>query len=86
MFFKSVFTYIKQKVVVLRLLSNSEIIGKLSKITSDGQRVKLILSINKEIEVPAEAFSHDELKKNLDQRIGIFNFNGEFFLRKIKSR
>ena len=70
----------------MKLSNNEEIIGKLSKIAPDGQHVKLVLSIDREIEVPAEAFSHDELKKNLDQIIGIFYFEGEFFLRKIKSR
>lgn len=68
---------------MLKLLPNNEIIGRLSKISSDGQFVKLTLSINTKIEVPAEAFSHDELKKNLDQHIGIINIDGQFFLREI---
>ena len=70
----------------MRVLPNYEIIGRLSKITSDGQFLKLNFSIDGEIELSSDTFSHDESKKNLDQRIGIFNFNGEFFLRKIKSR
>jgi len=34
-------------------------------------------------EIPAEAFSHDDLKKNLDRIIGIINIAGQFFLREI---
>ncbi|UCH72480.1 MAG: hypothetical protein JSW62_02730 [Thermoplasmatales archaeon] len=67
----------------MKLLPNNEIIGRLTKITSEGQQIKLVFSIDKEIEVPVETFSHDQLKKYLGHRIGIFNFEGQIFLRKI---
>jgi hypothetical protein len=67
----------------MKLLPNNEIIGRLSKIDSDGQCLNLVVSINREIEIPVDAFSHDELKKYLDRMIGILNFEGKLFLREL---
>jgi hypothetical protein len=68
---------------MLNLLPNNEIIGKLLKITLKGLNVKLILTINNEIEVPTSAFSIKKLQSIVGKKIGIFYFEGKYFLREI---
>ena len=71
-------------VIMVNLLPNSEIVGRLSKIDFDGLCVKLIFSIDKEVEIPTDAFSNDELHSYVGKRVGICYLDGEFFIRIIK--
>ena len=71
-------------VVRLKLLPYHEIIGYLSKIASEGQQVKLFFTFLKEVEVPSEAFSHDELQSFVGKKISIIHLDGEFYIKEIK--
>jgi len=71
-------------VVRLKLLPCHEIIGYLSKIALNGQHVKLVFTITREVEMPAEAFSYDELKSYIGKRISIFHLNDQFFIKEVQ--
>lgn len=66
------------------LKQNHEIVGTLSKVKFEENQIKLIFSILKEIELPEEAFSYEQLQDFLGKRIGIFNINGTYKIRHIK--
>ena len=70
----------------MKLALNHEIIGYLSKIVSEGQHVRMVFSIIREVEVPAEAVSCDELHSYIGKKIGIFNCNGCYKYRVITDK
>ena len=69
----------------MKLKQNCEIIGILSKFEIEGSHLKLLFSMMKEIEVPIEEFTMEQLEKFLGKRIGILNISGSYKVRQIKS-
>ena len=69
----------------MNLKPYSEIVGTLSTIQTKHDCTKLIFTIQKEIELPTEAFSAKNLQNLVGKRIGIFNGGGIYRLRKIKA-
>ena len=67
------------------LKKNNEIVGVLSKIKEEETKTKLVFSILKEVEIPADALSSDELREMQGRRIGVLNIEGKYHVRKIKS-
>ncbi len=65
--------------------NNCEVVGFLSEIKFEDDHVKLVFTIAREIKLPSDAFSYDQLKAVLGKRVGIFNHSGRFFLRQKKS-
>jgi len=64
----------------------SEIVGNLSKIENKGDTLALIFSIDKKIEIPQSAFSVSELKKYINDRVGVINVDGEIYrIRRISN-
>jgi len=61
-----------------------EFVGDLIEVRVEDGEIKFLFSINREIEVPQNAFSEVELKNLVGKRIGIFNYGDGFKLRKIK--
>ena len=76
----------KKKRVIPKLQLNSEIIGTLIGIEEDGNCSKLQFSCYKEIELPKTAIPQNKLISLVGKRVGIFNCNGEFFIRIIKGK
>jgi hypothetical protein len=70
--------------MIMRLLSNCEIVGVLSKVIADKQQVKLVFNLIKEIELPVDVVLVEKLQGLLGQCIGILNIDGEFFVRIVK--
>ena len=68
----------------MKLEANNEIVGILSKVKVEENQIKLIFTILKEIELPEEAFSYEQIRSFLGKRIGIFNINGTYKIRHIK--
>jgi len=58
-------------------------VGELSKISTETQHIRLIFTILKEIEVPLDVISVDELQKHIGKRVGILHIDGDFFIREI---
>ena len=67
----------------MRLLPKHEFVGFLSEIRAETQQIQLIFSILKEIEIPLDTISFDELHKLVGKRVGIVNVEDQFFIRKI---
>ena len=68
------------------LKPNSEIIGNLLEVNKRNDTLEIVFYNIKEIQIPKDAISYDKLESLIDQRIGIGNFNGEYKMRKIRSR
>lgn len=68
----------------MKLSNNEEIMGKLAKVdVLENGQIKLSFSIQKEIELSANAFSIPKLQSLIDRKIGIINISGQIFVREI---
>jgi len=63
-----------------------EIVGQLMDIQKENNHIRLVFSINKEIDIPAQVFIEKELELLIGKRIGLFNNNGNYKIRKIKRK
>ena len=70
----------------IRLETNIEIVGTLSKIKVEENQIKLKFSIMQDIELPKDAFSYQQLHDLVDKRIGILNLNGIYKIRQVKKQ
>ena len=68
----------------IKLEVNDEIVGILSKVKVEENQIKLKFSIMKDIVLPKEAFSYQQLHDLVDKRIGILNLNGTYKIRQVK--
>jgi len=68
----------------IKLEVNDEIIGVLSEVKVEEDQIKLKFSIMKDIELPKEAFSYQQLHDLEDKHIGILNLNGTYKIRQVK--
>jgi hypothetical protein len=65
----------------------SEIVGTLTDIRSgDDNKIVLVFSLEKTIEVPQDAIEHDVLYEMKGDRIGVININGKYKIRKVNRR
>ena len=65
----------------------NEIVGTLTDIRSgDNNKIILVFSLKKFIEVPQDAIEQDILYGMKGERIGVINIEGKFKIRKVKRR
>ena len=64
----------------------SEIVGNLDDVNFEDNQVVCKISFQKVIELPLEAIDRNKIESLKGVRIGIFNDNGNYKIRKIKSR
>ena len=69
----------------MKLEANHEIVGILLKVKVEEDQIKLKFSIMKDIELPKEAFSYQQLHDLMDKHIGILNLNGTYLIRQVKN-
>ena len=69
-----------------KLHSNHEIVGTLLSVEEDDTCSKLQFSCNKLIELPSTAILHEQLSLLVGERIGIFNYEGNYKIRIIKGK
>ena len=67
----------------MELKENSEIIGKLASVETEGDKHKLIFTIMKTIEVSRKAIPVEKLQELQGQRIGIFRIDERYKVWKI---
>lgn len=71
----------------MKLKDRAEMIGKLSSVAlAEDSEIEISFLFEKRIEIPANSFDFKKLKSLIGKKIGIGNFDGKIFLRKIKSR
>jgi len=63
-----------------------EIVGTLTEIEVKDGCIMLVFAIEREIEIPTAAISHDRLDQIKGQRIGLFNNSEKYFIRKINEK
>jgi len=70
----------------MQLKSNQEIIGVLHAVNEEGSCCRLQFSCNYDIELPPAAIPEKKLASLVGKKVGIFNCDGEFFIRIIKGK
>ena len=66
------------------LPSNTEIVGLLSSIKNEKNKIKLVFTILKEIEIPQNTIPQEKIESLIGYRIGIFHAdNNSYKIRKI---
>ena len=70
----------------MQLKSNHEILGVLHAVSEEDSCCKLHLSCNYDIELPPAAIPENKLAALVGKKVGIFNCDGEFFIRIISER
>jgi len=65
------------------LEKNHEVLGVVRDVIVGEDEIKIIFAMDREIEVPKSAFSHDELQKFIDEKIGIIRIGDTYRLRRI---
>ena len=66
----------------MKLENFHEIVGTLSKVESNGQHMKVEFMIRKVYEIPLDAISIEKLESAIGNRVGIFNCDGNYRIRK----
>lgn len=70
----------------MKLRANHEIIGTLTDVVYENDCAKLTFSVEKEIELSAEAIRGEVLKNSIGKRTCIFNCDGIYKIRIIRER
>jgi len=65
------------------LKTNQEIVGFLHAVSEEDSCCKLQISCNHELELPTSAIPKKKLASLVGKRVGIFCYDGQFFLREI---
>ena len=68
------------------LKSNHEIVGTLTNVIYEGKKVMLKFSMIRELEMPADGIPKEKLSQFIGQRVGIFNHDGFYFIRKARKK
>jgi len=66
----------------MKLNTYHEIVGTLENYSKEDNKINLIFQIHKTIALPLNAISDEELEDCINRRIGIFNNEGDYRLRK----
>ena len=61
-----------------------EIVGTLTSVESSGECTILVFSVQREFEIPKDAISMEKFEEFIGLRVGIFNNNENYIIRKIK--
>ena len=64
----------------------SEIVGTLTDVVFKEGKMVISFSLSQEIEVPNEAIQKEKIENLIGKKIGLFNNNGNYKIRKIKKR
>ncbi len=70
----------------MQIKPNQEIIGTLHAIAQNDTSITITFIYTSEIETPNSKATYKKLHSLVSKNIGIINIDGQFFLRKIKSR
>jgi len=70
----------------MRLEENHEVVGVLSKVKSNEQHIKLDFTIHKTYEIPIDAISEKALQDMVGARVGVFNCNGDYRVRRANKK
>ena len=70
----------------MKLKENHEVVGNLIDIEDDGKSVKLRFSIQKIFEIPSGAIPAEKLAAAIGSRVGIFNCDSIYKLRKVNKK
>ena len=68
----------------MKLKENHEIVGVLIETIEIDDYCKLKFTCSKEVDIPKTFLSKEKLSLFIGKKIGIFNYNGNFFFREIK--
>jgi hypothetical protein len=68
---------------ILKLKKYYEIIGTLKSLSVENDHIKIIISINHEIDLPKSKISYHKIKEIIGKRIGIFNNGVNYKIRQI---
>ena len=63
-----------------------EIVGNVAAVKREGNRVKVVFTVPKEVELPQGALTEKDLQSIVGERVGISNNGDGYKLRKIKTR
>lgn len=70
----------------MKLEKNHEVVGTLSGIETNEHHMKLEFTLHKDYEIPIGALSEEKLRAMIGERIGIFNSNGDYRVRRANKR
>lgn len=70
---------------IMKLEDNEEIIGILSAIKSEENRIILIFSIIHEIELPSSGLNSDHIQDYIGKKVGLIYLNDQYRIRRIPS-
>ena len=83
-YFWSIYFLSEIRWYIMRLKPLWEIAGTLTAVNGDGEGIKLVFGIEKQIQIPLGAIPLERLKGFQDKHIGIFNNGGNYLIREIK--
>jgi len=70
----------------MKLAQNNEIVGTISEVRDEDDCIKMMFSLQKELEIPKNAISPEELKDLISKRVGIINCDGRYMSRIIAEK
>lgn len=76
----------KSRDVVVQLKPYHEIIGVLHAVSEEDSCCRLQFSCNYDIDLPTSAIAEKKVAEMIGKKVGIFNCDGEFFVRIISER
>jgi len=68
------------------LKPGSEIVGRLTQLIKNKSTTTLIFSTQTEVEIPKNSISEDKLTPLIGEKIGLFNYDKKYKIRKIQKR
>lgn len=68
----------------MKLKPCQEIVGTLIEIKPIADQIKLVFQVRKIVEIPRYVIAREKLEGFIGQQIGIFNYNDNYKVRKIK--
>ena len=66
----------------MKLNTNHEIVGTLESYSKEDNKINMVFQVHKTIELPLNAIPDEELEDCINRKIGIFNNEGDYRLRK----
>ena len=69
----------------MKLPAYAEIVGRLTAVDCKEDYIRLVFALDKEIEIPSGVISIEKLRALQGERIGVFNCDGEYKIRRLQS-
>ena len=70
----------------MQLKPGHEIVGNVAAVKREGNQVKVVFTVPREVELPQGALAEKDLQSIVGERVGISNNGDGYKLRKIKTR